>query len=96
MDGADQGSALKGKFVACCSNHTILISLDNTVYSFGRDDGGQLGLDLDVAEQTLISKVLSHVNIPTQVRTKTGEPVKAKFAACGDLHTILIRTIGSS
>jgi len=38
------GQNIKAKFIACGAQHTIIIDLNNDVWSFGRNNFGQLGL----------------------------------------------------
>lgn len=68
----------KAKYIACGSDHTVLIDLENNVWVFGDNFVGQLGLS-----DTQSS------NIPTPL-TINDQNMKAKMAACGDDHTILI------
>ena len=65
---------MRAKFVSCGEAHTVLIDMNNAVWSFGYNKFGQLGND-----------DLSYKNIPVKISELT-----AKFVACGKLHTLLI------
>lgn len=74
--GSDNNFNMKAKYIACGSNHTILIDMENNVWSAGLNKSGQLGL----------GTFLDHTNnIFKQING-----IKAKYAACGLLHTVLI------
>ena len=65
---------IRAKSVDCGETHTVLISLNNDVLSFGRNENGQLGLgDNDIRYTPTI--------LPN---------IKAKAVSCGDYHTALI------
>lgn len=65
---------IKAKAVACGENHTIIIDMDNNVWSFGRNNEGQLGLGDGINR-----------NIPIQISN-----IKAQAISCGESHTIII------
>ena len=61
---------------ACCGyNHTITLSNDGTLHSFGYNDYGQLGLGNN-----------NHVSVPSQITTLP----KIKQVSCGGNHTFCI------
>ncbi len=67
-------SGIKVKFGACGEDYTILIDLNNNIWSCGRNYLGQLGLGDKEDRHTLTS--ISNI--------------KAKFVACGQDHVMII------
>lgn len=65
-------------FVYCGSNHTICLSSDCTLYGFGRNDLGQLGLGIDLASNIFCPKKIS-LNIS-----------HISDIACGGSHSMII------
>ena len=68
---------IKAKFVSCGGYHTVLIDMDNNIWSFGHNFYGQLGLGYD-GDNT-------NRNIPTKING-----IKAKYVSCGFRYTVLI------
>ena len=62
--------------VACSYYHTVCVSEDDEVFSFGRNDYGQLGQG-DNEDK----------HIPSQIKSLVGRAVMA--VACGQYHTII-------
>ncbi|TYZ63890.1 hypothetical protein PybrP1_006253, partial [[Pythium] brassicae (nom. inval.)] len=78
------GSALENAFVtklACGYHHTVAVTDDGAVYTFGRNDFGQLGLGhaKHVARPTLVSALAR---------------VRVVQAACGCYHTLALSDDG--
>lgn len=73
-----EGMPFNARWSACGMNHTILIDLNNNVYSFGFGRVGQLGLGDD-----------KNAGNPTRILLD-GKPLKAKYVSCGMNHTVLI------
>jgi alpha-tubulin suppressor-like RCC1 family protein len=69
------------KQVACCQAHTAAIKTDGTLWSWGLNNWGQLGTD-------------TYTNTSSPVMTIIGG-TDWKQVACGDAHTIAIKTDGS-
>ena len=69
--------SLKVKAVNCGDAHTVIITENGNIYSFGNNVFGQLGLDDDYSR-----------NIPTLVTALAG--LKAKAVSCGDNSTAII------
>lgn len=67
-------TALNARTIFCGSNYTMMIDLDNNIWSCGDNGSGQLGLG-DTQNR----------NILTQIRN-----IKAKSVSCGDGHTMII------
>ena len=67
--------------VACGYNHTLGLKTDGTLYSWGQNDDGELGLN----DQSI------HRNTPTQVGTDTDWTM----VACGYHHSLAIKTDGT-
>ena len=68
--------------LAAGANHTIALKSDGTVWTWGRNDFGQLG----------INSTLSHKSLPTQV---TGFLGSAQSIACGYSHSVILRIDGT-
>jgi alpha-tubulin suppressor-like RCC1 family protein len=64
----------KAKFITCGEDHSIIIDINDNVWSFGLNENGQLGLGDD-----------NNRNIPILIPN-----FKAKFVACGGYHSVLI------
>ena len=73
---------LKVKAVSCGGVHTVIITEDGNLYSFGFNYFGQLGLG-DTTER----------NVPMLVNVPNGS--KVKVVGCGDDHTIIITENGA-
>jgi len=71
----------KAKYIACGENHSILIDINDNVWSFGNNVKVQLGLG-DTTDR----------NIPTNIHSVEGWNGKAKYIACGEYHSIIIDT----
>jgi alpha-tubulin suppressor-like RCC1 family protein len=69
-----QGDKIKAKFVSCGDYHTMMIDLDDNVWSFGDNQYGQLGLGDNQRR-----------DIPTLL-----ENIKARSISCGRWHTMII------
>ena len=65
--------------IACGYNHTILIDNKNQVYSFGRNNDGQLGLGY-----------MNNRSYPERITKSPDEGAKFIKIACGDYHTLLL------
>ena len=76
VDVLTQIPEFKAKFASTSISHTILIDLNNDVWSFGLTSSGQLGLGNTIRRST-----------PTKIPNLT---VKAKFASVGIYYTLLI------
>ena len=72
------------KSVACGSNHTTAIKTDGTLWTWGSNDQGQLG----------INEAGGTTNRTTPVTTFAGG-TNWKQVACGDFHTAAIKTDGT-
>ena len=70
---------VKAKQIACGGNHSMIIDLNDNVWSFGHNNHGQLGLS------SFIDK-----NIPTRIPN-----IKAKQIACGGEHSMILDTNGN-
>ena len=68
---------LKVKVVSCGNNHTVIITEDGNLYSFGKNEFGQLGLG-NIGDK----------NEPKLVTIPGG--LKVKAASCGYHHTVII------
>ena len=68
------------KQIACGSNYTFILKNDDSVWSCGRNNTGQLGLG-DTTDRTTFTQVNIHIDI--------------KQIACGQYHTFLLETDGS-
>ena len=71
--GPTRQAHIKSRFVACGAFYTMLIALDNSLWAFGTNNYGQLGLGDNLDK-----------NIPT-CRIKE----KIRFVICGHSHTII-------
>ena len=74
---------LKVKAVSCGESHTVIITVDNNLYSFGNNASGQLGLGNT-----------DNKNVPTLVTT-IPDSLKVKAVSCGDNHTVIITEDGN-
>jgi len=72
-------SGIKAKQIACGGYHSVIIDMNNNVWSFGVNDYGQLGLG-DTED----------INIPTPTQIMRPSGIKAKHVSCGAYHSILI------
>ena len=68
--------------VSCGGWHTAIVKSDGTVYSFGRNDFGQLGLG-DTTQRTT----------PTKIDDENATDIIA--VSCGDRHTIILKSDGT-
>lgn len=75
----NNNSVLKVKSVACGMYHTVLIDMDDHVWSFGKNYCGQLGLGDTI-----------HRNVPTLI-----EHLSAKMVCCGNYHTVVLDLDGN-
>ena len=72
------------KSVSCGLGHTVIIDMNNEVWSFGDSRYGQLGVDY-----------MGRGNTPTKINGNSGAvflPL-AKFVSCGDEYTVIIAGI---
>ena len=76
---------LKAKYVACGRNYSIIIDQHDNIWSFGDNELGQLGF-AKYGYQDYWSGTDRYSPIQTP-------GLKAKFAACGDSHTIVLGSI---
>ncbi len=72
-------AGLRVKAVSCGSEHTIIITVDNNLYSFGNNAFGQLGL---------VGYTDNIINTPTLVNIP--DTLKVIAASCGTDHTLVI------
>ncbi len=68
---------IKAKSISCGHSHTLLIDMNNNVWSFGSNSNGQLGLGNSGYD--------TNKNEPTKING-----IKAKFVSCGSSHTLVI------
>jgi alpha-tubulin suppressor-like RCC1 family protein len=69
--------------------HTVMVMTDGTIWSAGRNNGGQLGNGTygntpDIEKNPTFKKITSDIS-----------GCSAKFVACGDAHTIILMTDNS-
>lgn len=76
---------IKGKYVACGSNHTVILDEDGYCYSMGDNRSGQLGLSPSAQGHGLLGETKPNQSIPTRI-----SDIKFKHIACGRNHTVLI------
>ncbi|CAE6909572.1 HERC2 [Symbiodinium natans] len=87
------------KLVACGSYHSMAVSRAGLLYSWGRTEGGQLGLEEDQIQSHIDSLGLGDTCVctPTAVafpkHPETGE-VKIAQAAGGDVHSLALDSEG--
>jgi len=74
----------KAKYVSAGFAHTILIDMDDNVWSFGSDEYSQLGFE-SPGDGSVVNRV-----IPTKIPAVNGWNGKAKYVSAGDGYTILI------
>lgn len=79
-----QNEPFKAKFVSTSGMHTLLIDLEDNLWSFGRDPTavGNLGYDPSTIDFEIGERSPQHVRTPKQVFLNN-EPFKAKFTSCG-------------
>ncbi|KAL6070880.1 Peroxisomal hydratase-dehydrogenase-epimerase [Balamuthia mandrillaris] len=70
------------KRIACGAHHSVAVTADGMVYSWGYNEHGQLGID----------STLRCIFEPTCVETLQEEPIMA--IACGDRHTAAVSASG--
>ncbi len=73
-------SGISAKFVSCGYEHTVIIDMNNEVWSFGSNEFGQLGLG-DNTDRNTPTKIIS-------VDTRSG--ITAKSVSCGKYYTMII------
>ena len=79
-----ENEPFKVKFVSTSGTHTLLIDLDDNLWSFGHDptEVGNLGYDPSTIDFEFGEGSPEHVRTPKQVFLNN-EPFKAKFTSCG-------------
>jgi alpha-tubulin suppressor-like RCC1 family protein len=71
-------SSINAKSVVCGGFHTMIIDLEDNVWSFGKNEDGQLGLGLDLDFSKGNNKPIQIPNL------------KGKSISCGTTHTMVI------
>ncbi|XP_065221289.1 probable E3 ubiquitin-protein ligase HERC4 isoform X2 [Planococcus citri] len=71
--------------VSCGYKHCLALTNDGTLYSWGLNDNGQLGLGLSIKNVGLVSQ-------PNVVKALNGVPIA--FIACGGYHSFAISKTG--
>ena len=71
-------NSLKIMDVACGWNHNLVLSTDDKVYAFGKNDYGQCGVELD-----------ENVNMTTPVLVQGLDGVKVMKIRCGANHSVV-------
>ena len=79
------GSTLTPKYIACGSNHTVVLMTDGSLYGTGNNAFGQL---TGSGNKTSLTKI----NMPT---LSDGSKPTPKYIACGKDHTVVLMTDGS-
>ena len=74
------------KFVSCGDFHTVIIDMNNEVWSFGYNREGLLRLG-DIIDRNTPTKIPS---IKRRVAYATTFNIVAKSVSCGYLHTVII------
>lgn len=75
--GLAMRSGMFAKSVSCGYDYTVIIDINNKIWSFGDNTYGQLGLDDNINKHT-----------PTMING-----IYAKYVSCGTIHTVLIACI---
>ena len=75
---------VKPKYIACGSDHTVVLMTDGSLYGTGNNTDGQL---TDSGDKTSLTKI----EMPTTMSVN----VKPKYIACGSYHTVVLMTDGS-
>ena len=70
--------------VACGNEHTLALSKDGSVYSWGWSQDGVLGYES-------IDEVIFN---PTKITSLTRRKIKIKKISCGSIHNLLIDSNG--
>ncbi|CAG9313214.1 UVR8_2 [Blepharisma stoltei] len=78
-------------YVECGGYHTVALTDNGDVYTWGRGDANQLG----VPSTSLYRDELGYVSLrPTKLEYFTNQDIFIKSAACGEAHTLLLDTLG--
>ena len=85
MPTLSDGSTLTPKYIACGSNHTVVLMTDGSLYGTGDNYYGQL-------TGTGNKTSLTPIQIPT---LSDGSKPMPKYIACGYSHTVVLMTDGS-
>ena len=85
---SEMTSNLKAKAISAGEHHTVVIDLEDNVWSFGHNDYGQLGLG-DQDRRTRPEQILGS---KADLRSDFSRPSvgKAKAISVGDFHTVVI------
>ncbi|CAG9310811.1 unnamed protein product [Blepharisma stoltei] len=78
-------------YVDCGGYHTVALTDNGDVYTWGRGDANQLG----IPTEELYKDELGHASLrPAKLQYFTDQDIFIKSAACGEAHTLLLDTLG--